>query len=302
MAALAQAARDNAISLSFSPYPSLLDQTNYFGYFSAFKHMGRRHTIGASIRYFHWDAVPKFGNINDLEFAIGYAISLSEQFSFGITGKYISSNPQRNSTPGGTELKTARSGALDLSLFYYLPLQKSQFNFGLALSNIGFKMGYTEDWKDYLPANFALGAAWEIHFNEYSQLTFTSDVNKLMVPTPQYDPKDHNPQNGIPDYREKPVLSSIITSWVDAPQGDSEFNEFTFSLGSEYVLKKTYTARAGYFWEHPTKGYYQFFTFGLGFNPGKFSLDASYSINISKTLIGRDHLDIFRVSFSVNSI
>jgi hypothetical protein len=35
-----------------------------------------------------------------------------------------------------------------------------------------------------MPGNLGIGGALEMNFDDYNQLTFTMDINKLLVPTP----------------------------------------------------------------------------------------------------------------------
>jgi len=57
-----------------------------------------------------------------------------------------------------------------------------------------------------------------------------------------------------------------------------EIHEINYSIGFEYWYAKQFAVRAGYFYEHPTKGNRQFFTVGLGMRLNVFGLDFSYLI------------------------
>ncbi len=290
-ATLAKAESDAGFGLSFSPSPLYFDSnrftsgsqaTNYFGYLSGYKHLGSRHTIGASIRYFHASNIPDYGKLNDLEFALGYAFEINDRLSLGFNGKYITTHPDGTSSTGST-LEKGQAAAMDLSVFYQLPFEHSNLNFGLALSNLGTKLKYDDGTKDYLPANFALGASWEKVFNQNHKLTLTTDINKLMVPTPQHEFDDSNPQNGVPDWREQPVFSSIINSWSDAEGGlTKEYKEFAISVGAEYLYKSKYALRAGYYRNSLERFPDHYMTMGLGAKLGQVNIDASYSLSIAK--------------------
>ena len=54
----------------------------------------------------------------------------------------------------------------------------------MCISNIGAKMSYSESAeRDFIPTNLKTGAALKILVDDYNSLTFTADVNKLLVPT-----------------------------------------------------------------------------------------------------------------------
>src|SRR6185295_6483865 len=100
-----------------------------------------------------------------------------------------------------------------------------------------FKVSYTKsEFKDFLPGNFGIGGAIELDLDNYNQLTFTLDINKLLVPTP-VDPSstDYDKNgNGLPDYREKALFEGIFGSFGDAPNGfKEELHELMYSVGFE---------------------------------------------------------------------
>ena len=116
------------------------------------------------------------------------------------------------------------------------------------------------------------------------------DVNKLLVPTPPVYKID--PTNGavVRDANGDPVIAAgkdpnrgiaegIFGSFNDAPGGSKEeLREINYSLGMEYWYNHLFAIRAGYFYEHPTKGNRQFFTLGAGVKYNVFGLDFAYLI------------------------
>ena len=76
------------------------------------------------------------------------------------------------------------------------------------------------------------------------------------------------------------VVSGIFQSFSDAPGGFSEeMREINYSVGTEYWYADQFALRAGYFFEHNTKGGRKFFTFGSGVKYSAFLLDFSYLVN-----------------------
>ncbi|MBK8506940.1 MAG: type IX secretion system outer membrane channel protein PorV [Saprospiraceae bacterium] len=287
---LAFAENDFALSATYSPWlRSLGLQDVYLAYLSGYKRVDDLSSLGFSLRYFSLGDIQFTdengqpignGRPNEFELAVGFARKLGENFSVGVNGKFIYSNLAADQQVGGVDINAGVAGAADISLYYQLPLERSQLNFGLALSNLGSKISYTKVSNDYLPVNFGFGAAWEFDLDEYNQLTLTGDVNKLMVPTPQHDPVDVDPQNGIADYREQSLFKSVVSSWSDAPGGFSEeLQELTYSLGAEYWYDQQFALRAGYFSEHRLKGARKYLTLGLGLKYHVFGINMSYLIS-----------------------
>ena len=201
---------------------------------------------------------------------------------------------------GGQDISTASAFAADFGLNYRTKTTigdyKGQWSYGLALTNIGSKVSYTRDnlVKDFIPTNFALGTALTLDLDEYNSMTFSVDMNKLMVPTPiamkQIDENgdtSDNPEwdkngNGIADYREKALFSGILGSFTDAQGGFAEeLKELSFGLGVEYWYDKQFAFRGGYYYESAEKGNRRFFTVGAGIKYNVFGINLSYLIPTS---------------------
>ena len=199
------------------------------------------------------------------EFSIGagYSRKLGDKSGLGVGVKYISSD-LAGGTVNGTTYKKGSSVAGDLHYFHNgVNSDGSGLNYGVTLSNLGAKIGYTNDdtQKDFIPANLGIGAAYTKVVDADNKLTFAVDLNKLLVPTPP-QPGD---SAGIADYRNKGVVSSWFDSFSDSKaNGDSEFKEITASIGAEYTYKNQFSFRAGYFYESPLKGDRQYVTVGAG--------------------------------------
>lgn len=293
---LAFAESDMAISATYTPWLRSLGLNDvYLAYLSGYYKLDDLQALGFSLRYFSLGSIQftdengqplNTGRPNEFEIAFAYSRKLAERFSAALTGKFIYSNLAAGQTvPGGETIEVGIAGGADISLTYQAPVKlggaESNLNFGLALTNIGSKITYTRSTvKDFLPTNFGLGVAWNIDFDQYNRLTFTSDVNKLMVPTPcQGENCDESPQNGIPDYKEQSPIAGMFSSWSDAPEGFSEeLKEFMFSFGAEYWYDQQFAVRAGYFTEHQQKGGRQYLTVGLGLKYNIFGLNFSYLV------------------------
>ena len=197
---LVLAEEEMALSATYTPWLKSLGLNDvYLAYLTGYKKIDDLSAIGASLRFFSLGSIPFTdvngeplitGKPNEYEIAIAYSRKLSDKFTAGLTGKFIYSNlAAGQQLDGGETIEAGKAGAADLSFTYQTELKSnsmddSQLTIGMALTNIGSKITYTKSInKDFIPANFGLGAAWSMAFDEYNTLTITGDVNKLMVPT-----------------------------------------------------------------------------------------------------------------------
>ena len=155
--------------------------------------------------------------------------------------------------------------------------KKFDYTIGGNISNIGNKITYTNEAnRDFIPVNLRLGTFWKTQLDEYNEVGFGVDFNKLLVPTPQYLFDSSGNITGR-TLNDGPVISGMISSLNDAPGGfREELNEFTVSAGFEYWYAKQFALRAGYFHEAQTKGARQYLTFGAGLKYNVFQIDAAY--------------------------
>lgn len=305
------------VSLSYSPWlRQLVDDMN-LAYLAWYMKINKTSAVGASLRYFTLGDI-KFTDQNGTairdyrpsEFSIdlSYSLQLSKYFSGGITARWINSSLTGGVSNSGADSKAANAFAVDISAFYTnsnisVGDKDAELNFGLNISNIGNKISYTNtSQRDFLPTNLRLGGAFKIELDQFNSFTLVYDANKLLVPTPPlYDPNDKTKIiSGMePDVG---VATGMIHSFYDAPgtpiydeQGNyeivngelqvedgskfrEELHEINQSVGIEYWYADQFAVRAGYFYEHPTKGNRQYFNIGAGFRYNVFGLDLSYLI------------------------
>lgn len=304
-AKLVFAEKDMGISISYSPWLRDLVPDINLSYVGFYKKIGQNkdQAIGASLRYFSLGDI-KFtnevgdpiGDFNPNEFAIdaAYSRKLSERFSMALSGRYIFSNLTGGIDVAGANTKAGTSFAADVSAFYTNPDavlfgEDVIFNLGINISNIGAKISYTDDAiKDFIPINLKIGQALTYEIDDYNALTFLTDFNKLLVPTPPVFATD---DSGLPIFDpvtgereiesgknpDVNIVSGMFQSFSDAPDGFSEeLKEFNISAGIEYWYDKKFAVRFGYFHEHETKGNRKFFTTGAGLKLSVFSIDFSY--------------------------
>lgn len=291
--------------LSFTPWLSALEVNDvYLAYGSGYYQINEKNAVGLGVRYFSLGEIDftdangmplGTGRPNELEFNASYARKIGNHFSGGFGLKYIYSNLAAGQEVGGEEITAGTSFAADFSFTYQTPF----LTIGLALTNLGQGITYTNsDNKDLIPANLGIGIAWNKQLNENNRLTLTTDINKLLVPTPDPALIDAN-GDGIPDFRQKDYFSSVFGSFSDASGGFSEeLRELMFSFGGELLFRDFMALRAGYFTEHSTKGNRKYLTIGLGYTYKFVTLNGSYLVPLSNQNSPLDNT--FRVSLLFN--
>ena len=197
--------------------------------------------------------------------------------------RYIRSNLAGNLAQTSTSYKPGTAFAGDISVFYSGLNEIGQgWNFGATLTNLGTKIGYTNDatQKDYIPANLSLGTTYTKAFDESNKISLGLDVHKLLVPTPPSFTGDPSRDSSlVAGYRNKSLVNSWFSSFNDAPNGfKEELKEFQLSLGAEYSYNDQFFFRTGYFYEDKTKGNRKYFTVGLGVKYNVFGLNFSYLV------------------------
>jgi hypothetical protein len=291
---LAFATEDLGVSATYTPWLRALGLNDvYLAYLTGYSKFGDDQAVGFGLRYFSLGSIQftdpngqplNTGRPNEFEVSVAYARKLTDQLAASVTAKFIYSNLAAGQIVDGETIEPGVAGAADLSLTYMTPINlsnaESELTVGVALSNIGSKITYTNSInRDFLPANFGLGAGWKIDLDDYNSITFAADVNKLLVPSPCQGLGCDENGDGVPDWKDESPIGAVFSSWSDAPEGFSEeLKELMYSLGVEYWYDEQFAVRAGYFNEHRQKGNRKFFTVGLGLKYNIFGLNFSYLI------------------------
>jgi hypothetical protein len=288
VAKYAFAAQPSGLGLTYTPWLKDLGLNDvYLASLAGYYQLDESQAISGSLRYFSLGNIQFTDNLgNDLQafrprefaFDAGYSRKLSDVLSLGVALRYINSNLAGGQAVNGVSYKAGNAVSGDIGLYYSnLGEDGGGLNLGLAMTNLGSKISYTSDatQKDFIPANFGLGAVYSIVSNEVNQLSFGLDIHKLMVPTPP----SLGDSAGLANYRTKGVVGSWFSSFGDASGGFAEeLKEFSFSLGSEFTYNNQFSVRAGYFYEDQTKGNRQYFSMGAGFKYTSINMNLSYLI------------------------
>lgn len=284
------------IGLTYTPWMSELDIKNlYQASLGAFYKLDEKQSVSFGFRNFSQGTFTFYDVLgqevstfkpNDMAIEAGYSRMLSKKSSIGLNIRYIHSKLADNSV--NSNYKAGNAFAADLSYFY----TKKAWNFGVAFTNLGSKVNYGGE-PAYIPANLALGAAWNKKINNDNKISFAFDLNKLLVPTP---PDPRNAQK-VADYNSKGVVGSWFSSFGDAPGGGSEeLKELQLGFGAEYIYKELFSLRTGYFTENKLKGNRNYFTIGAGLQYKVAGINFSYLIPSGKNTYDNALKNTFRLS------
>jgi hypothetical protein len=287
-AKLATLSNNTGGSISYTPWlRNLVDDMALYNISAYFKPSNDQ-AFGFSINYFDQGLFQatsangtSAGNFNSKEYALtgSWSKRLGSKLYFGGNLKYINSNLTGGYQAPGSQMKPAQTVAADASLYWNSVTEKDwNLTYGLVISNISGKVSYGGQDKNFIPTNLRFGIAAEKNIDEKNKVTFTTDFNKLMVPTPQS--VDVNGHVTGTDPNNTTAIGGIFGSLFDAPDGfGEEIKEVTTSLGAEYLYNNTIAVRGGYFNESEMKGNRKYFTMGVGFKVDKkYGFDFAYLI------------------------
>ncbi|MDP4277696.1 MAG: type IX secretion system outer membrane channel protein PorV [Bacteroidota bacterium] len=270
-------------ALSYTPWLSQLASDIDLAALTGYYKLDDKQALSGSLRYFSLGEVILRQMLDDpgysiqpyeMELDMGYSRLLSENFSMGVSLRYIVSDLMSGDDPAG------RAFSADIGAFYKKPVyfgrERGSWALGADISNIGTKISYDGGNTNYfLPANLRLGTSVCYPLDQYNKFNFSFDANKLLVPTPK-DSSDYG-ENISP-------IKAIFTSFSDAPNGlKEELQEIYWSLGAEYAYNDQFFVRGGYYYENENKGNRKYYTFGAGFKMSMFRLDASYLVSQSQS-------------------
>ncbi len=308
---LAMSEKDMGGSLTYTPWLSQLTPDMFVAYIAGYKKFGanKEQALSASLRYFNLgeinytniDATPAGnGKPNEFAFDLGYSRKFSDYLSLGVALRYIHSNITQGAQ-NNTGYKPANAFAGDIGLYYAKTQEISEytnstFSAGAVLKNLGSRVTYSNNKRDFLPTQLALGAAYSYKMDAFNRITASLDVRKTLVPSViTYEDGSYS------DPRDKySVISGALNSFVDAPGGYGT----TISLGGEYWYQDMFAVRAGYFYEHPDNGARQYFTCGIGVKYMVFGLNFSYLVpaaihaDVNQKMITNPLANTFRFSLT----
>ncbi|MGO4288945.1 type IX secretion system outer membrane channel protein PorV [Chitinophaga sp. RAB17] len=298
-------AGDWGVSANYSPWMwELNNNKSNMAYVAAYKNWNASEGVGISMKYFNYGAVTfrddngtVLQDYNPKEFSIdgSYARKLGNHMSLALGIRYVRSQLGQGSY-NSLQQKPASAVAGDLSYYYQNSVDRLDFGnrycFGISITNIGTKLQYTDDnnRKSFLPMSLRIGGGYTFVHTQEHEFTLSVDINKLLVPTPPLYALDSNgiETNQILKGKDpnRGVVEAMFSSFGDAPDGfHEELREFTIGSGIEYGYRQVFFVRAGYFYEHPYKGYRQHFSAGVGVRVSNLALDIAYQMPTGESLV-----------------
>ena len=328
----------SGFGISYTPYLSKLVNDISLGNVTYYNRLSERSAFAVSLKYFSLGEIEiiqdEFSEAlieqpNELTMDVSYSLRLADQFSMGISARYLRSDLKIQAVDETAQ--AASSFAVDISGYYQGEEQTygdvdGRWRGGFIIQNLGPKIKYDESGSEtFLPTNFKLGAGFDFILDQYNKVSVTAEVAKLLVPTPpimEYA-RDYNDVNengvydeGVDDYVGQPYingiyegqdpdvdfLSGVFQSFSDAPGGFSEeLKEFTWALGAEYVYDDSFALRAGFFNESEDKGARKFLALGAGFKFSGTKIDLSYLFSASKVPSPLENTLRFSLTFDFGS-
>lgn len=303
---------DYGITASYVPWLSEIKSGISSLYFSGFRKLDDKQSLGMSVNYFTMGNVNFYdelgndiGRYNPNEFSVelAYSRQLSPTMSLGLTGKFLHSDLANGQNSANGTLLAASDLAFDLGWYYENTTNNSnRLSYGIVLSNIGPKLSQsTGSYGQYLPMNLRIGT--QLHFQGVdNSVNLSLDVNKLLVPTPpRYKTDSMGNATNIILRGEDPnrsVPGAIFGSFADAPGGFSQqVKQFTVGLGFEYDILEKFFLRAGYHYENVSLGDMRYATTGFGYAGNSFRFDMSYILPSGQY---NPYKNTFRVTIGCN--
>ncbi|MAO32343.1 MAG: hypothetical protein CL824_02455 [Crocinitomicaceae bacterium] len=310
------------ISLSYTPWLRQLTNDIHLSYLSGYYKINKTHTIGGAIRFFSLGEITftdASGNVirddkpSEYELTAAYAFRLSDKMSLGINGKFGYSNLTGGLTVAGVNTKAGIVGATDLSFTYFndkarLGKTNGTYTFATTINNVGNKIAYSElSQRDFIPMNLKIGNAFKADFDRFNSVTFSLDLQRLLVPTPAaYDMinGENTMLSGMSS--DVGVIAGMVQSFYDAPgvvavdeNGDyiqnsdgsyqvvsgskfkEELSEINIAAGVEWWYNNILALRTGVFYENKNKGNRQFLNLGASLKYNMFGIDISYLASLN---------------------
>lgn len=267
---------EGAVTATYIPWLKKISDDVYFASAAGYFKPDDIQAIGMGVRYFSLgdiqfttDGHNNLGTHRPREMSVdlSYSRKLTDQLGLGISARYIHSSIVNNAASAGYNYQNGNAFATDLGLYYDGRREGGGFTFGTAISNLGTKISYIKDAveKDFIPANWGIGASWNKVMNEVHSLSIVIDANKLLVPVLKGDSPD-----AVREYRQQSVVGGWGHSFKDFP------GQAGISAGLEYWYDQLFALRTGYYHESKDRGGRQYLTAGIGVRYNMLGVNFSY--------------------------
>ncbi|MEO8168301.1 MAG: type IX secretion system outer membrane channel protein PorV [bacterium] len=247
-------------------------------------------TVGASVTYLNLGEFIRTNSSGieegrfkayELAVTLGYSTRVFSDLGLGINARYIRSalSPLGTAQEQGSGI--ANTVSFDLGMMwrpYDLDIAwlDKKFSFGFNLSNLGPKVTYIDAAQaDPLPTNLRLGFGYKLLEDEFNSLTYSVDFSRLLVRRrPEIIDSTGGGRRVIQEASVDPLPKSLFSAWGDG----SGLKKVNMSMGAEYWYgsPRLIAIRVGHFFEDPSFGNRNFWTFGAGLRYDIFGFDFSY--------------------------
>ncbi|MBX2991843.1 MAG: type IX secretion system outer membrane channel protein PorV [Bacteroidetes bacterium] len=244
-------------------------------------------TIGVSITYLNLgefirtnSAGLEEGKFKAYEFAVtaGYSTKIFDDLGLGFNARFIRSSLSPLGTAEEQGSGIANTVSFDIAMMWRpfdlgVDWLDNMLSMGFNLSNLGPKVTYVDAAQaDPLPTNLRVGLGYKVFEDEYNSLTYSVDASRLLVRR-RPEIKD-SLGNIIQAASVDPLPKSLFTAWGDG----SGLKKINLSMGAEYWYgsPRLIAIRVGHFFEDPSFGNRNFWTFGAGLRYDIFGFDFSY--------------------------
>ncbi len=276
--------------INYTPWLKDLGLTDvYLASAGFYKRLDENSSINSSLRFFSLGNI-QFSDVNgtptteqrpnEFSYDFGYSFLVSDQFSAGITLRYIHSKLVTGSFIGNAiDYRAGNTLSGDISMFYKQNEDLSGWHAGLLLSNLGGKISYSNASKNkyFIPANLGIGVGYLAKLDMENSIELGADINRLLVPA--------SPSAADPAYaalKEQYFSQSVINSYFNSfsnkygmPIGES----LKISVGAEYNYSNRFFLRTGYFVDNNKNlGNMQYFTLGTSFQFQQSKFNISYLV------------------------
>jgi hypothetical protein len=291
------------VGVSITPWLANLVQDVNITYGSFFYRIGKMQSVGMAIRYFSLGKMEIMNNqghfvdvVNPNEFSIdlSYARRFGNHVSAALTPRYIRSDLTGgfiNPESGGGEniISPANAFSIDMAVYYQNTHGDNDYAWGATITNMGTKVAYAKENADkyFLPATLHLGGRYTFNIDADNSFLTGLELSKLLVPTPPVTGRDSISNQTIillGKNNDIGAVEGLFQSFYDAPYGwKEELSEVMVGVGAEYIYRKLFFARAGYFHDSKRKGNHRYITFGAGIKYNFVGLNVSYLFPFTTT-------------------
>lgn len=282
LAKIVFAGSPDGVAVSYIPWLREISNKIYLATISGYHKLDDNQAVSGALRYFNLGNIQfadaagnALGSSSPREFSLegGYARKLGDRLSLALAARYIYSKlASGNASNSGVSYKAGNAFGVDLSMTYNAVNESGKgVVAGATITNLGSRVNYSNNTvaKEYLPSNFAIGAAYNLPLEEGHKFTFGLEFNKMLTPVV---PKD---SAGIASYYSYSVVKSWFKSFGSLNGG---IRSLQASIGCEYSYNDQFFVRTGYFYEDKYHGDRNYLTTGLGYRYGSAMINIAYIV------------------------